>query len=87
MSSGLELEHRKFHANMWKTFFTVRVGEPWDGLPREVVEVMTSISSGLGYLSGTAKSSRPSTNDSVPRIVYCAVIFRDVFNTSHPIVL
>ena len=47
MSSGLELEHRKFHANMWKTFFTVRVGEPWDGLPREVVEVMTSISSGL----------------------------------------
>ncbi len=84
MSSGLELEHRKFHANMWKTFFTVRVGEPWDGLPREVVEVMTSISSGLG---GTAKSSRSSTNDSVPRIVYCAVIFRDVFNTSHPIVL
>ena len=86
MSSGLELEHRKFHANMWKTF-TVRVGELWDGLPREVVEVMTSISSGLGCLSGTAKSSRPSTNDSVPRIVYCAVIFRDVFNTSHPIVL
>lgn len=83
MSSGLELEHRKFHANMWKTF-TVRVGELWDGLPREVVEVMTSISSGLG---GTAKSSRSSTNDSVPRIVYCAVIFRDVFNTSHPIVL
>ena len=34
MSSGLELEHRKFHANMWKTFFTVRVEEPWDGLPR-----------------------------------------------------
>ncbi len=87
MSSGLELEHRKFHANMWKTFFTVRVEEPWDGLPREVVEVMTSISSGLGCLSDTAKSSRPSTNDSVPRIVYCAVIFRDVFNTSHPIVL
>ena len=87
MSSGLELEHRNFHANMWKTFFTVRMEEPWDGLPREVVEVMTSISSGLGCLSGTAKSSRPSTNDSVPRIVYCAVIFRDVFNTSHPIVL
>ena len=87
MSSGLELEHRKFHANMWKTFFTVRVEEPWDGLPREVVEVMTSISSGLGCLLGTAKSSSPSTNDSVPRIVYCAVIFRDVFNTSHPIVL
>ena len=87
MSSGLELEHRKFHANMWKTFFTVRVEEPWDGLLREVVEVMTSISSGLGCLSDTAKSSRPSTNDSVPRIVYCAVIFRDVFNTSHPIVL
>ena len=33
MSSGLELEHRKFHANMWKTF-TVRVGELWDGLPK-----------------------------------------------------
>ena len=62
MSSGLELEHRKFHANMWKTFFTVRMEEPWDGLPREVVEVMTSISSGLGCLLGTAKSSRPSTS-------------------------
>ena len=61
MSNGPELEHRKFHANMWKTF-TVRVGELWDGLPREVVEVMTSISSGLGCLSGTAKSSRPSTS-------------------------
>jgi len=48
MSSGLELEHRQFHANMWKTFFMGRVGEHWDRLPGEVVEVVTSISSVFG---------------------------------------
>ncbi|PKU40358.1 hypothetical protein llap_9333 [Limosa lapponica baueri] len=33
-----KLEHRKFHSNMRKNFFTVRVTEPWNRLPREVVE-------------------------------------------------
>ncbi|PKU49090.1 hypothetical protein llap_743 [Limosa lapponica baueri] len=33
-----KLEHRKFHPNMRKNFFTVRVTEPWNRLPREVVE-------------------------------------------------
>ena len=37
-SSGLKLEHRKFHTNVWKNFFTVRVTEHWNRLPREVVE-------------------------------------------------
>jgi len=32
------LEHRKFHINMEKNFFTVRVMEHWNRLPREVVE-------------------------------------------------
>ncbi|GAB0181648.1 hypothetical protein GRJ2_000630100 [Grus japonensis] len=33
-----ELEHRKFHLNMRKNFFILRVTEHWDRLPREVVE-------------------------------------------------
>ena len=37
-SSGLKLEHRKFHINTWKKFFMVRVMKHWNRLPREVVE-------------------------------------------------
>ncbi|GAB0178788.1 hypothetical protein GRJ2_000344100 [Grus japonensis] len=36
--NGHKQEHRKFHLNMGKNFFTVRVTEPWNRLPREVVE-------------------------------------------------
>ena len=37
-ANGHKLEHSKFCANMWKNFFRVRVTEPWNRLPREVVE-------------------------------------------------
>uniref|UniRef100_A0A8B9DSV2 Reverse transcriptase domain-containing protein n=1 Tax=Anser cygnoides TaxID=8845 RepID=A0A8B9DSV2_ANSCY len=36
--NGHKMEHRKFCTNMRKNFFTVRVMEHWNRLPREVVE-------------------------------------------------
>jgi len=32
------MKHRKFHLNVRKNFFPLRVMEPWNRLPREVVD-------------------------------------------------
>ena len=39
--SGQKLEHRKFYMNISKNFFTVRVIEHWNRLPREVIKLLS----------------------------------------------
>ena len=36
--NGHKLQHKKFHLYMRKNFFTLRVADHWNRLPREAVE-------------------------------------------------
>lgn len=36
-----KLEHRSFHLNMTRNFFTLRVTEHWHSLPRELLESLS----------------------------------------------
>ncbi|KAJ7407621.1 hypothetical protein BTVI_62589 [Pitangus sulphuratus] len=40
-SNGHKLKHKKFHLNMRKNFFTLRVAEHWNRLPWEVAESLS----------------------------------------------
>ena len=35
-SNGLKLKHQKFHTNMWKNFYILRVTGHWTGCPERL---------------------------------------------------
>ena len=41
--NGHKSEHRKFHLKVRKNFFTLKVADHWNKLPREIVESLLKI--------------------------------------------
>ena len=76
--SGHKLEHRKFHTNMRKNLFILRVMEHWNVLPREnVVSPLEIFKTHLGsFLCGESALARDWTRRSleVPSNPYSSVI-------------
>lgn len=59
-SDGCKLQYRRFHLNIGKLFFTVRVTDHWHKLPREVLESLGAIQKPSAHGIGQPALSEPA---------------------------
>jgi len=58
--NGHKLEHKKFHLNMRKNLFTLRIPEHWNRLPREVMQSPSLMTFNSGLDTFQSNCSRES---------------------------
>ena len=58
--NGYKLEHKKFHLNMRKNLFTLRIPEHWNRLPREVMQSPSLMTFNSGLDTFQSNCSRES---------------------------